>query len=491
MQTLAFKAISIGALLLIPVHASRAQDPRAARAPIVFSSEELDNLVAPIALYPDALLAQILIAATYPEQVVIAARHVRERGTRGVDDEPWDLSVKAVAHYPPVLNMLSEDDDWSAALGQAYAGQSADVMDAVQRLREMAREQGNLVSTDEQTVIVENRRIVIVPAQPQVIYVPTYDPSVVFFRPVIHLGFRTGYWSFGIGFPIGDWLVYDFDWYGRRIYYDGWAGGGWRVLARPYIQLRPIYVHHRYRTIHVGNVYGRFVNFGNLDRRYRRVHDRVTWARHDRNWRGPNDRARTGDRDRDGRGPGRVGAPRDNDRGPDLFDGRRTPSFDQLRPERPARTAPRTEPVRTSTGFGVLDKRRETPTTRATINSSTITRNRPVVKEPTSRRPATFSTPTRPTTVRKSTIAPTRSAPPRTTTRAQAPRPTLRAPVRSAPPTARVQMAKPAKVSSSGGSVRAAVSRPAAAKARPSGGNGKPSGGNSKASGGKGGGRSK
>lgn len=330
MTSLRLKTLSIAALMMLPACATVAQDPVTTRPPVPFTAEELDNLVAPVALYPDPLLAQLLIAATFQDQVVLAARHVRERGDRDIDNQPWDVSVRAVAHYPPVLNMLYEDEDWSTALGQAYATQSGDLMDAVQRLREMARQHGNLVSTDEQTVHVERERIVIVPANPRVIYVPTYDPGVIFFRPVIQLGVRTGFWSFGFGFPIGDWLVYDVDWYGRRIYYDGWYGGGWRHYARPYIVLRPVYVHPRYRVIHVGSVSGRIVNYFNLQR-HRRIHQRVSWERYDRDWR-PNDRAR-GPRDNndrngwDGRdrgprnGPGdRDNRPgnrdRDNDRGP-------------------------------------------------------------------------------------------------------------------------------------------------------------------------------
>lgn len=310
MRSHSLKATTIAALLLLPACATTmAQDPRTVR--VAFTAEELDNLVAPVALYPDPLLAQVLIASTFPTQVDLAAEFVRQRGTRDVDSQNWDLSVRSVAHYPPILNMLYEDPDWTTALGQAYAAQSSDVMDAVQRLREMAQAQGNLVSTDEQNVIVEREKIIIVPANPRVIYVPAYDPGVVFFRPVVHLGFRSGFFSFGIGFPIGDWLVYDVDWYGRRIYYDGWYGGGWggwRTYARPYIVVRPIYVHPRYRVVHVGNVYGRVVNYFNIDRRYRRIHDRVSWERGGRDWR-PNDR-----------GPGRWNA---SDRGPrdlDFFD---------------------------------------------------------------------------------------------------------------------------------------------------------------------------
>jgi hypothetical protein len=338
MRSLSLKATTIAALLLLPAYATAmAQDPRTVR--VAFTAEELDNLVAPVALYPDPLLAQVLIASTFPNQVDLAAEFVRQRGTRDVDSQNWDLSVRSVAHYPPILNLLYEDPDWTTALGQAYASQSSDVMDAVQRLRDMAYAQGNLVSTDEQNVIVEREKIIIVPSNPRVIYVPAYDPGVVFFRPVVHLGFRTGFFSFGIGYPIGDWLVYDVDWYGRRIYYDGWYGGGWRTYARPYIVVRPIYVHPRYRVVHVGNVYGHVVNYYNIDRRYRRIHGRVSWERNGRDWR-PNDR-----------GPGRWNGTNRGPRDLDFFDGdgrrddgrrgfenqrgdTRTPTLGTLRPDR-------------------------------------------------------------------------------------------------------------------------------------------------------------
>ena len=187
MKSLLSRFSLLGAMVVVGCASLPAQDPETYRN-VAYSEEELDNLVAPVALYPDALLAHILVAATFPEQVAIASRYVRERGTRNIENQGWDISVKAVAYYPPVLNMLANDEDWSIALGQAYANQSGDVMDAVQRLREMAREQGNLVTTREHTVSEDRGRIIIVPANPQVIYVPTYDPAIVYVRPIWSLG---------------------------------------------------------------------------------------------------------------------------------------------------------------------------------------------------------------------------------------------------------------------------------------------------------------
>jgi hypothetical protein len=114
-----------------------------------FSPEQLDNLLSPIALYPDPLLAQTLVAATFPEQVEEAARFVRGNGQYGIDDQNWDVSVKAIAHYPSVVQMMADKIDWTTSVGQAYVNQSADVSAAVQRLRHLARRLGNLETTPE------------------------------------------------------------------------------------------------------------------------------------------------------------------------------------------------------------------------------------------------------------------------------------------------------------------------------------------------------
>jgi hypothetical protein len=249
----------------------------------LFTVEELDNLLARVALYPDPILAQLLVAATYPDQVALAARYVRTYGQSGIDDQAWDVSVKAIAHYPPVLNLLDEDPDWATAVGQAYAQQEGDVMASVQGLRRMAHAQGNLVSTAEQTVEVEPQHIRIIPAQPKVIYVPVYDPMVVYYRPVYYARAPSSYWSFGIGFPIGVWLTYDFDWGHRVIYYHGWNGYGrhytWYHASRPFIYINTIYV-NPWRTVVVVNrrVVHRYVDYRRFDR-YNWVHRRVSWDR--------------------------------------------------------------------------------------------------------------------------------------------------------------------------------------------------------------------
>lgn len=192
-----------------------AQEPAAIPAPAeAWTAEELENLLAPIALYPDPILAQVLVAATYPEEIAAAAAYVRRNGTDGLDDQPWNISVRAVAHYPPVLNLMADGEEWTITLGQAYVEQPKDVMAAVQQLRQMAQAQGNLESTAQQKVVEERQVIRIEPAEPRVIYVPTYDPAVVYFRPVYVSRAHPAYWSWGMGYPIGSWLSYDFDWWG-------------------------------------------------------------------------------------------------------------------------------------------------------------------------------------------------------------------------------------------------------------------------------------
>ena len=288
-----------------------------------FADNQLDNLVGPIALYPDALLAQVLVAATFPDQVEDAARWVREHGTAGIDEQSWDVSVKSVAHYQSALNMMADKGDWTATLGRAYAYQSSDVMAAVQRMRRLADTQGNLVSTSQQQVVRESNSYVIVPAQPRVIYVPVYDPILVYTRPIFNVGFSSRYWSFGVGFPIGGWLNYDLDWVRRAVYYNGWDdvyvryGGGWRARSRPFIQVTNIYVSPRYRDVYVNrNVVYRTVNYRNVDR-YAGYHRDVYFAsRRDGNRDGYRDGNRDGARDgyRDGR---------DNERGRDVVDDNR------------------------------------------------------------------------------------------------------------------------------------------------------------------------
>jgi Protein of unknown function (DUF3300) len=153
----------------------------------VFKQEELDQILAPIALYPDSLIAQILMASTYPLEVVQADRFAKQNAslkgealTKALEAQSWDPSVKSLVNFPQVLTMMSEKLEWTQKLGDAFLAQQKPVMDTIQGLRAKAQAAGNLKTTKEQTVIVEEKIIKIEPASPQVIYVPAYNPTVVY-----------------------------------------------------------------------------------------------------------------------------------------------------------------------------------------------------------------------------------------------------------------------------------------------------------------------
>ncbi|HWX23124.1 MAG TPA: DUF3300 domain-containing protein [Candidatus Binatia bacterium] len=203
---------------VIPLPSAVELPPAPPPAPVapMRSAAELDTMLAPIALYPDPLLAQLLPAATLPEQVVLADRYLRAGGDLNqVDAQPWDNSLKALARYPATLSMLDDNLAWTTELGQAFLNQPADVMDSVQRLRAQARAVGNLVSTPQQTVEVNDGNIEIVPATPEVIYVPVYQPEVVYVRPPPAPG--RFYISFGAGLAVGAWLNHDCDWHEHEV----------------------------------------------------------------------------------------------------------------------------------------------------------------------------------------------------------------------------------------------------------------------------------
>jgi len=153
----------------------------------VFKQEELEQLLAPIALYPDDLLTQILMASTYPLEVVQAERWAKQnKSLKGdalkaaLEKQTWDDSVKALVPFPDVLTMMSEKLEWTQKLGDAFLAQQKDVMDTVQKLRRKAAEAGNLKSSKEQEVKKEGDIIIVQAANPQVVYVPAYNPTVVY-----------------------------------------------------------------------------------------------------------------------------------------------------------------------------------------------------------------------------------------------------------------------------------------------------------------------
>jgi hypothetical protein len=222
-----------------------------------FSAGELDELLAPIALYPGPLLAQVVPASTFIDQLENAQQVLGgSTDDNTIGTQNWDVSVKSVAHYPQILQMMVEKRDWTTAVGQAYVNQSTDVGKSIQRLRAEARAAGSLLTTSQQQVIAEGNVIRIVPAQPQVIYVPQYNPEVVYVKS----GPSTGQVvaataiAFGAGLAIGAWLNNDWDWSGRGIYYHGWVGGGWIGANRTFVNVnvhRNFYINNRYRTVGV------------------------------------------------------------------------------------------------------------------------------------------------------------------------------------------------------------------------------------------------
>jgi len=205
--------------------------------------EQLQQLVAPIALYPDSLVAQILAASTFPDEVVEADRWVQahpdlkgEALGQAVDQQPWDPSVKALTAFPSVLGNMDKNLSWTSALGDAYYNDQQDVMDAVQVMRQRAQEAGNLKTTPQQTVATQGSTIGIEPASPDVVYVPAYDPWVVYGYAIApwpywyqYPGIWLGgpYLNFGIGFGIGwfggfgwGWPHWGFDWHHRYPIYN-------------------------------------------------------------------------------------------------------------------------------------------------------------------------------------------------------------------------------------------------------------------------------
>jgi hypothetical protein len=227
------------------VYASQSaqSDGQPANSGTTQSPQELQQLVAPIALYPDALVSQILAAATYPTEVVEADRWMQgDPNLKGqelaneVDKRAWDPSVKALTQFPSVLANMDKNLSWASSLGDAYANQPRDVMDAVQVMRARAQQAGNLKSNTQEKVETQGNTIIIEPAEPEVVYVPTYDPWIVYGPPVV--AWPGWYWhpglyvpgpgiGFGLGFGLGfltgfawGWHHWGCDWGHRTVIYN-------------------------------------------------------------------------------------------------------------------------------------------------------------------------------------------------------------------------------------------------------------------------------
>ena len=261
MSNFSTQLLAVGLSLLISAPSFGYQNPESGSAggaadAAPMSASELQALVAPIALYPDSLVAQILAAATFPDQVAIADywlnQNQRLMGTsfvQAVDKQSWDASVKALTEFPTVLDNLAKNLNWTSSLGEAYHNQAPEVMAAIQTLRAKAKADGNLKSTPQMTVVQQTpQTIVIQPANPQVVYVPEYSPSVVYGYPYITPGYTaaavaSGALGFGAGVAVGalagggccgwGWNSWNCNWNGGAVAYNhndfygnaAWHGG--------------------------------------------------------------------------------------------------------------------------------------------------------------------------------------------------------------------------------------------------------------------------
>jgi hypothetical protein len=205
---------------------------------VPFTADELQQMVAPIALYPDALVAQVLGASTFPDQVATAQNWMTYNKSltgsnlmKAVDQEPWDPSVKGLTQFPSVLADMSKNLSWTSTLGEAYHNQSADVMTAIQVLRAKALAAGNLKSSPQMTVMQESPQVIIIqPANPQVVYVPTYNPTVVYGYPYQTPGYSaatvatTAVVAFGVGIAVGAMMSGGCCGWGYSYWNCGWHG---------------------------------------------------------------------------------------------------------------------------------------------------------------------------------------------------------------------------------------------------------------------------
>ena len=213
--------------------------------------QQLQQLVAPIALYPDQLIASVLAASRFPEEITeanswLAARHDLPPGqiASQADQQTWDPSVKALLEFPPVLQNMASNLSWTSELGDAYSNQPNDVMDGIQTMRRAAKKEGKLKSNDQIKVTDKHGYISIETARPQEVYVPAYDPWAVYGYPIEPwpgwVDVPGIWWDgpglyFGVGFGLGPWLGYGWgwggwglDWYNHGIFFHGgpyWGGG--------------------------------------------------------------------------------------------------------------------------------------------------------------------------------------------------------------------------------------------------------------------------
>jgi uncharacterized membrane protein YgcG len=265
------------------------------------SATELQSLVAPIALYPDALVAQALTAATFPDQIAIADYWIQQNKSltgsallQAVDKQSWDPSVKALTEFPSVLENMAKNLSWTSALGEAYHNQQADVMAAIQTLRAKAKAAGNLKTTSQVTVVQQSPQVIVIqPTNPQVVYVPEYNPAVVYGYPYVVPAYTytpgavvaAGIIGFGAGIAVGAMMSggccgwgyssWNCGWHGTAVVYHGgayygnsaWHGGYYNGGYHNSYGYNNNYNHNNYNHSnynnnysHSGNAYNRNVS---------------------------------------------------------------------------------------------------------------------------------------------------------------------------------------------------------------------------------------
>ncbi|MGD0499667.1 MAG: DUF3300 domain-containing protein [Bryobacteraceae bacterium] len=261
----------LSCLLLVPGIATAQDQPALPPPDLSLSPDQLDDLVAPVALYPDPLLSQVLVASTYPLEVVQAYQWMQKNPglqgpalTQAAQQQSWDASVQALVMFPDVVKRLNDDITWTINLGNAFLAQQQDVMDAVQRMRAKAQEAGKLASTPQEDVVAGSDNgqpaIEIAPADPDIIYVPVYDPLWIW-GPAVWYPYPHWWWpprtvivgglGFGFGGGINVGIFFGSGW-------RGWGGWGWHPgWGTHTVIVNNTFVHqYNFNTARIANVHG-------------------------------------------------------------------------------------------------------------------------------------------------------------------------------------------------------------------------------------------
>ena len=251
-------AILLSFVLILAPAPGQESEPGGAADSAPMSAKQLDALVAPIALYPDQLVAQVLAAATFPDQVAVANYWLQQNRAltgqavmQAVNKQSWDPSVKALTQFPSVLDNMAKNLNWTSTLGEAYHNQRSEVLGAIQTLREQAKAAGNLKSGSQITVTQQSPQVITIePANPQIVYVPQYDPAVIYGTPYYTPGYSAAnvalgsLFGFGAGVAVGalsggggccgwGWGSWNCSWSGGSVTYNhnnfygnrAWHGG--------------------------------------------------------------------------------------------------------------------------------------------------------------------------------------------------------------------------------------------------------------------------